>query len=135
MRKPIAILSGCAAALLVAAMPAVAEESSYAEDRAKIEDLQARYLFALDFRDPEAYAATFAPDGILDYGAGEIKGREAIAEMVANMRRNEEQRRAQDSSGLRPAAGRHNITNIVLEIDGDTARGTAYWFHMGNDNP
>ena len=23
----------------------------------------------------------------------------------------------------------------MVEIDGDTATGTAYWFHMGNDNP
>jgi len=136
MRKTIANLTcGIAALMLTAATPAVADEASYAEDRAKIEDLQARYLFALDFRDPEAYAATFAPDGVLDYGAGVIQGRDAIAEMVRNTRRNAEAQRAADDSGLRPAAGRHNITNIVLEIDGDTAKGTAYWFHMGNDNP
>ena len=135
MRKPIALSGGIAALMLAAAAPAVADDASYAEDRAKIEDLQARYLFALDFRDPEAYAATFAPDGILDYGAGEIKGREAIAEMVANTRRNAEAQRAADDSGLRPAAGRHNIANIVIEIEGDTATGAAYWFHMGNDNP
>jgi len=135
MRKSVATLTGGIAALMLAAAPAVADDASYAEDRAKIEDLQARYLFALDFRDPEAYAETFAPDGILDYGAGEIKGREAIAEMVANMRRSAEAARAEDDSGLRPAAGRHNITNVVIEIDGDTATGVAYWFHMGNDNP
>jgi len=136
MGKPIATLAGGIALLVLAAAgPALADGASYAEDRAKIEDLQARYLFALDFRDPEAYAATFAPDGILDYGVGEIKGRDAIAAMVANMRRSAEAQRAQDDSGLRPAAGRHNITNIVLEIDGDAAKGTAYWFHMGNDNP
>ncbi len=33
--------------------------SSYAEDRAAIEDLQARYLFALDFHDPDLYVSTF----------------------------------------------------------------------------
>lgn len=110
-------------------------EDSYAEDRAAIEDLQARYLFALDFRDPEAYAATFTEDGVLDYGAGKIIGREAIAEMVAGMRAGAEQQRAADTSGIRPAAGRHNISNIVVEIDGDHATGAAYWFHMGNDNP
>jgi hypothetical protein len=43
--------------------------SSYAEDRAAIEDLQARYLFALDFHDPDLYVSTFTPDGILDYGS------------------------------------------------------------------
>lgn len=42
--------------------------SSYAEDRAAIEDLQARYLFALDFHDPDLYVSTFTEDGVLDYG-------------------------------------------------------------------
>jgi uncharacterized protein (TIGR02246 family) len=110
-------------------------EDSYAEDRAKIEDLQARYLFALDFRDPEAYAATFAEDGVLDYGAGKIVGRQAIREMVAGLRTNAERQAGQDTSGLRPAAGRHNISNVVVTINGDRATGTAYWFHMGNANP
>jgi hypothetical protein len=124
-------LLGCLALLACAA----SADDNYAEDRALIEDLQARYLFALDFRDPQAYAATFARDGVLDYGAGKIRGREAIAAMVADMRAGDAEQRAADTSGLRPAAGRHNITNIVLEINGDRATGTAYWFHMGNDNP
>ena len=111
------------------------EQRSYADDRAAIEDLQARYMFALDFKDAEAYAATFAPDGILDFGRGEIKGRDAIAEMVANMRADFEQDIDEDTSGLRPVAGRHSITNIVIKVDGDRATGRAYWFHMGNDNP
>jgi hypothetical protein len=114
---------------------AFAQSASYSEDRAKIEDLQARYLFALDFQDPEAYAATFTEDGILDYGVGEIRGREAIAGMVANMRSNAEAQREADTSGIRPAAGRHNITNIVIEINGDRAYSASYWFHMGNNNP
>ena len=136
MRKSTISAAGIiAASMLAGAASTASAEGSYAEDRALIEDLQARYLFALDFRDADAYAATFAEDGILDYGAGQIKGREAIREMVAGMRRNAEAQRAQDTSGLRPAAGRHNISNIVLEIDGNRAVGTAYWFHMGNANP
>jgi uncharacterized protein (TIGR02246 family) len=110
-------------------------EDSYAEDRAKIEDLQARYLFALDFRDADAYAATFAEDGVLDYGAGKLVGRDAIRNMVAGLRANAARQSGEDTAGLRPAAGRHNISNIVLTIDGDRATGTAYWFHMGNANP
>jgi hypothetical protein len=35
--------------------------SSYADDRAAIEDLQARYLFALDFHDPDLYVSTLRP--------------------------------------------------------------------------
>jgi uncharacterized protein (TIGR02246 family) len=119
---------------LATSTAALADDTNYAADRAQIEDLQARYLFALDFRDAEAYAATFAEDGVLDYGAGKIVGRKAIAEMVAALSANAERQRTADTSGLRPAAGRHNISNIVVEIDGNRARGTAYWFHMGNAN-
>ena len=59
--------------------------SSYAEDRAAIEDLQARYLFALDFHDPDLYVSTFTPDGVLDYGSGDVKGRQAIRDVIARM--------------------------------------------------
>jgi hypothetical protein len=31
--------------------------------------------------------------------------------------------------------GRHNITNIVLKIEGNKATGRAYWFHYSNNNP
>src|SRR5580692_10367511 len=60
--------------------------SSYAEGRAAIEDLCARYLFALDFHDPDLYVSTFTPDGVLDYGSGDVRGREAIKDVIARMR-------------------------------------------------
>jgi hypothetical protein len=87
MHRISTVACSAVAVLGIAASTAVAEDN-YAEDRAKIEDLQARYLFALDFRDAEAYAATFAEDGVLDYGAGKIVGRQAIREMVAGLRAN-----------------------------------------------
>jgi len=128
---PAAIISGYLATF---AVPASAQ-SSYAADRAEIQNLQARYMFGLDFRDGEEYASTFTEDGVLDYGAGKIQGREAIAAFVNNMRAGAEEQQAQNTSGLRPAASRHNISNIVLEIDGDRATASAYWFNMGNNNP
>ena len=100
-----------------------------------IEDLQARYMFALDFRDADAYASTFSDNGVLDYGAGEIRGRAAIRNFILESRKNAEAQAAKDTSGLRPAAGRHNITNIIIKVDGNKAIGRAYWFHMGNNNP
>jgi len=129
------VWSGIAALLLTFAVLPASAQTGYGEDRARIEDLQARYMFALDFRDPEAYASTFTPDGVLDYGAGEIRGREAIKSFINESRKNAEAQAAKDVSGLRPAAGRHNISNIVLRIEGDKAVGRAYWFHMGNNNP
>ena len=110
--------------------------TSYGEDRAQIEDLQARYLFALDFHDPQLYASTFTPDGILDYGEGDVKGREAIVTVIAAMPGNQPAPPPEDGKpALRPAAGRHQITNIVLKITGNKAIGRSEWFHIGNDNP
>lgn len=103
--------------------------SSYAEDRAAIEDLQARYLFALDFHDPDLYVSTFTEDGVLDYGSGDVKGRQAIRDVIAKMPS------PAAVPGLRAGAARHNISNMVLRVDGNKAMGRSYWFHYSNDNP
>ena len=72
--------------------------SSYAEDRAEIEDLHARYLFARDFHDPDLYISTFTEDGVLDYGSGEVKGRQAIKKC--------DRRNAESQAGRRETGGR-----------------------------
>jgi uncharacterized protein (TIGR02246 family) len=136
MRKAVIILL-CGLAVLFltsAASTRPTQNSSYGEDRALIEDLQARYMFALDFKDADTYASTFTEDGVLDYGPV-VKGRDAIRKLIAQMAKTEQDRAAQDTSGLRPAVGRHNISNIVLKIDGDKAVGRAYWFHYSNNTP
>lgn len=104
--------------------------AGYGNDRALIENLQARYLFAFDFGDPQGYAGTFAPDGILDFGQGEIIGREAIAKFIADGRKRTEEARAKTPAGERPSIGRHIINNMVITIDGKKAHGVAYWTHM-----
>jgi hypothetical protein len=104
--------------------------ADYAEDRALIEDLQARYLFAFDFGDADGYAGTFTQNGVLNYGTGDVVGREAIAKFIADGRENTAQERANPPEGERPSIGRHVINNIVVSVDGDKARGTAYWTHM-----
>ena len=38
-------------------------------------------------------------------------------------------------AGNREGAARHNISNIVIKVDGNTAKGVSYWFHYSNDNP
>ena len=131
MRKFSALLGVAAAAVMITlAVTAMRPQAagSYADDRSEIEDLQARYLFALDFHDPELYS-TFTDDGILDVGSGEIKGREAIKQTIARMPQ------PAATPGLHAAVGRHNISNIALKVDGNKATGRAYWFHYSNDNP
>jgi uncharacterized protein (TIGR02246 family) len=138
MRKA-AIILLCAIAVLflttaVSTVSSRTTQSSYAEDRAEIEDLQARYMFALDFKDADTYASTFTEDGVLDYGPV-VKGRDAIKKVIAGMGQRAADEAAKDTSGLRPAVGRHNISNIVIKIDGNKANGRAYWFHYSNNNP
>ncbi|MFC1495335.1 nuclear transport factor 2 family protein [Thermodesulfobacteriota bacterium] len=109
--------------------------SSYGEDRARIEDLQARYLFALDSFDMDTYVSTFTEDGILDIVEYQVKGREAIRKALEESRPVFDQSAGDAPEGPYPASGRHNITNIVIKIDGDKAYSRSYWFHYGNNNP
>jgi hypothetical protein len=126
----------CAGALLlvlaISYKSAGAPAGSYAEDRALIEDLQARYMFALDFGDIDKYLATFTPDGVLDIGDGAIRGYDAIRKIIGAMPK---AKASNDAPKLRPATGRHNITNIVIKVNGNKALGRAYWFHYSNNNP
>jgi SnoaL-like domain len=138
MRVPLAF-AAAAAFIAVAVMSMVSGRAtsyaqarpagSYAEDRAAIEDLQARYLFALDFHDPDLYVSTFTEDGVLDYGSGEVKGRQAIKDVIARMPS------PAAVAGLRAGAARHNISNIVIKVEGNKAQSRSYWFHYSNDNP
>jgi len=105
----------------------------YAADRAEIENLQARYLFALDWQDAEAYASTFTEDGVLDWAGGIARGRAAIREEVHGMRA-VFARKEEGDAPKRPARLRHFISNFVLKVDGDRAEGRAYWFELNNDN-
>ena len=72
----------------------------------------------------------FTEDGILDVGSGEIKGRKAIHDVIAKMPNSRT-----SENGLRPASGRHNISNIAIKVTGNKAVARAYWFHYSNTNP
>jgi len=154
MEKRIAKIIGIASVIfmmfVVSCALSVGEKaSSYAEDRAQIEDLQARYMFALDFGDLDTYVSTFTEDGVLDIVGMKWQGREEIKKGLSNMAAPEDEAAAEgeetpdvqepvdakEEKALYPATGRHNITNIVIKVDGDKAVGRAYWFHMGNNNP
>ena len=107
---------------------------NYANDRAEIENLQARYMFALDWQDAEAYADTFAEDGVLDWARGVVKGRKAIREEMETLKKVMFAGAGPAASGL-PMRLRHYISNLVLKVDGDCASARAYWHEMKNDGP
>ena len=100
-----------------------------------IEDLQARYMFALDFGDSDTYVSLFTEDGVLDVGDGETKGHDAIRKAISGMPDKRAAQAARDAGSQHLPTGRHNISNMVIKIDGNKALGKAYWFHYGNNNP
>lgn len=107
-------------------------DGGYARDRAQIDELMARYLFALDWQDPEMYGSVFAPDGVLVWAGGTVNGREAIVQELHNARAADERANAA-TPGLRPFRRRHFISNFVLRIDGDRATARSLWFEFNND--
>lgn len=116
---------------LVAPSPSYSDR--YARDRAEIEDLMARYLFAMDWNDMEAYPAMFTEDGELDYAGGTAKGREAI---LATVRQFKERIGTiyVDAEG-KPAVLRHVLAHTVIRVEGDRAWSTAFWYEMANNGP
>ena len=106
---------------------------TYAADRAEIEDLMARYLFAMDYNDFETYADLFTEDGTLEYARGKVIGREEIRESA---RRFKEAVASiyQDADG-NPAVLRHVLCQSVIRVEGDRAWHTGFWFETANDGP
>lgn len=112
-------------------------DANYARDRAEIEDLQARYLFAMDWQDADAYAATFTEDGEIDWARGVIKGRDAIRQQILDMVKLMERYGVSETPPVSklPLRLRHFITNVVIEVHGDHATSRSAWFEASNGNP
>jgi uncharacterized protein (TIGR02246 family) len=128
-----------AALLLLAGMASVGHAQQpryprgYAEDRAEIADLMARYLFAIDYNDWDAYVDTFAPDGELEFASGTSKGRPAIRAMVAKFA--EGIGRFYHTEDGKPAKLRHVILQSVIRVEGNRAWARSLWLEMANHGP
>lgn len=85
-----------------------------AADALEILQLAARYNHAIDYGDPEAWAGTFAEDGVFNGGGPQpVTGHSALAAFAANF----------------PSAvpgGRHWTNNHVVDGDGDEATHSCY---------
>jgi 3-phenylpropionate/cinnamic acid dioxygenase small subunit len=129
------LLAASTAALTAAAQPIAPPtySSSYAQDRAEIEDLMARYLFAIDYFDWDAYVATFAEDGELEFASGTSRGREAIRTAVTNF--SQGIGRFYHTEDGRPAKLRHVILQSAIRVEGNRAWARSQWVEMANHGP
>ncbi len=111
--------------------------SSEAADRLAILDLQNRYVLAMDYFDADGYAAVFTEDAVLDWARGEVKGRAAIRAFMADgtydlRKLNFKEAKTPDGREWPPMV-HHLVTNQVITINGNTARGIAYWMNYSNN--
>ena len=94
-------------------------------DRAEISALMWRYVRALDSRDPDAYAAAYTEDGQFAAGGNVTKGRDALRQMVADLRQRAAE--AEAKGGAQPAMYHMTMNEHLEFVDADHARMHAYW--------
>ncbi len=105
----------------------------YARDRAEIEDLMARYLFALDYNDLDSFIAMFTEDAVFEFARGRISGKPAILEAIKSFKARIGEHYKDDDGN--PAVLRHVLAHAAIRIEGDRAWNRALWFEMANDGP
>ena len=89
-------------------------------DNLDIQQLYARYAHAADTRNAEAWAGCFSQDGVFDAFGNQVQGREKLTAMM--------------QEPARGAAGRHWISNLVVEPTPYGASGTAYFSFLAVAN-
>ena len=113
------------------AVPALAD---YANDRAEIENLSNKYMVAVDAGDIETVMNTWAEDGVLEWVRGTEHGKEAIRKAMSNFGGAAAGKAIPDGATTRQRT-RHQIINHVIDVNGNTAHSTAYWFALTNNTP
>ena len=92
------------------------------EEKDAIREVMARYCFALDDGRFADMAALFTENGTWQTFFGKANGRKAIAEFAAGLRAH----RTENPRAI------HHVTNIVITIDGDTAKVRSNWTTVQN---
>ncbi|HEY0341561.1 MAG TPA: nuclear transport factor 2 family protein [Steroidobacteraceae bacterium] len=129
MKKTVAlgILATCSAWFSALAL------AGYADDRAEIENTSNRYMVAVDAGDIETVMSTWTEDGVLDWVGGVEHGKDAIRKAMSGFAGGRHVDIPEGATS-RPRT-HHQIVNHVIDVNGNTARSTAYWFALTNNTP
>ncbi len=114
------------AALFFAPVLVTAQESlGTCEDRIAVEDVMARYVWAVDSLDPEGYVAVFTEDAVIDSNGNISRGHEEIRKIVTGLiqRRNDNKAKGLPASNLY-----HVISNVRITFPkSGEALHRSYW--------
>jgi len=112
MREAMRLHYATCVALLIAPVLVTAQGAlgTY-EDRIAVEDVMARYVWAVDSLDPEGYVAVFTEDAIIDSNGSISKGQEEIRKIVTSLIQRRDDNRAK---GLPTSNLYHVISNVRI---------------------
>jgi uncharacterized protein (TIGR02246 family) len=99
-------------ALLIAPVLVTAQDNlgTY-EDRMAVEDVMARYVWAVDSLDPEGYVAVFTEDAIIDSNGSISRGHDEIRKIVTSLIQRRDDNKAK---GLPTSNLYHMISNVRI---------------------
>lgn len=113
------------ALLIVPALVMAQENLGTYEDRVAVEDVMARYVWAVDSLDADGYAAVFTEDGVIDSSGNISKGREEIRKIVTGLIQRRHENKAK---GLQTSNMYHVISNVRITFpEPDKALHRSYW--------
>ena len=102
------------------------------EDRIAIEDVMARYVWAVDSLDADGYVAVFTDDAIIDSNGNISKGREEIRTIVTSLVQRRDDRKAK---GLPTSNLYHVISSVRITFPKPgEALHQSYWQTVRRDN-
>jgi 3-phenylpropionate/cinnamic acid dioxygenase small subunit len=129
MRRPHAFLLTL---LLVPAVAIAQEHLGTPEDRMAVEDVMARYVWAVDSLDADGYVAVFTEDAVIDSNGAISKGHGEIRKVVTGLLQRREDAKAK---GLPPPANLyHVISNVRITFPKkDEAMHRSYWQTVRRD--
>src|SRR5438067_8524104 len=118
--------------LLIAPALVTAKENLGAyEDRSAVEDVMARYVWAVDSLDAEGYVAVFTEDAVIDSNGSISKGHEEIRKMVTDLIKRRDDNKAK---GLPTSNLYHMISNVRITFPkADAAVHQSYWQTVRRD--
>jgi uncharacterized protein (TIGR02246 family) len=101
------------------------------EDRIAVEDVMARYVWAVDSLDPDGYVAVFTEDAIIDSNGSISKGHEEIRKIVTGLIQRRDDNKAK---GLPTANLYHVISSVRITFPKPAeALHQSYWQTVRRD--
>jgi uncharacterized protein (TIGR02246 family) len=100
-------------------------------DRIAVEDVMARYVWAVDSLDADGYVAVFTEDAVIDSNGAISKGHEEIRKVVTNLIKRRDDNKAK---GLPTANLYHVISNVRITFPkANEALYQSYWQTVRRD--